>query len=141
MKFSYKTKIYCSSCFRLLKHNKEACSNDECRSKAQRINSELILFDLAEELRSVVTRNYSLIKWYRENRQKAPTCDILFGTSNFCQSILIIFFLSSSHTGKVYQQKSSIHRLSLMLATDGKPLTVSTNSSIWPVGRERFSKK
>lgn len=83
MKFSYKTKIYCSSCFRILKHNKEVCPNDACRSRAQRINSELILFDIAEELRSVVIRNYPLIKWYRENRQKVPACDILFGSNDF----------------------------------------------------------
>ncbi|CAM4790447.1 unnamed protein product [Rotaria magnacalcarata] len=113
VQFSYKTIIYCSSCFETLQDIKEQCLNDKCQDKAHMINSELVLFDIAHEIRSVVARNYSLIKWYQENRQSGPLCDIVFGD--------------------VYLKKSSKNRLSLLLATDGKPLTVSTRSSVWPV--------
>jgi hypothetical protein len=82
VKFSYKTIIYCSSCFRKLQHIKERCSNDECQRQTHKINSELILFDVADEIRSVAARSYPLIKWYQENPEYGPPCDIVFGNYN-----------------------------------------------------------
>jgi hypothetical protein len=80
MKFSYETIIYCSSYFRKLRHIKERCSNDECQHQIHKINSELILFDVADEIRSITTRLF--IKWYQENPQNGPPCDVLFGNYN-----------------------------------------------------------
>ena len=47
-----------------------------------KINSELILFDVADEIRSITIKNYYLIKWYQENPENSPPCDILFGNYN-----------------------------------------------------------
>ncbi|CAF0810132.1 unnamed protein product [Rotaria sordida] len=113
VKFSYKTIIYCSSCFKKLQHIKQRCSNHECQNQMHKINSELILFDVADKIRSINIKNYHLIKWYQENLENGPPCDILFG--NF------------------YRTKSSKNRLRSMLSTDDKPLTISTNSSTWLV--------
>ncbi|CAF0925433.1 unnamed protein product [Rotaria sp. Silwood1] len=57
--------------------------------------------------------NYQLIEWYRKNPDKGPACDILFGDFN--------------------QHRLSQKLISIMMSTDGKPLTTSNNSSIWPV--------
>ncbi|CAF3173338.1 unnamed protein product, partial [Rotaria sp. Silwood2] len=43
------------------------------------------------------------------------------------------YFFIYIRTENFYRTKSSKNRLSLILSTDGKPLTISTNSSIWPV--------
>ncbi|CAF4221762.1 unnamed protein product [Rotaria sordida] len=102
VKFSYKTIIYCSSCFKKLQHIKQRCSNNECQNQMRKINSELILFDVANEVRSITIKNYHLIKWYQEN----------------------------SENGNFYRTKSSKNRFSLILSTDSKPLTIPTNSSI-----------
>ncbi|CAF1182175.1 unnamed protein product [Rotaria sordida] len=110
VKFLYKTIIYCSSCSKKLQHIKQRCSNNECQNQMRKINSELILFDVANEIRSITIKNYHLIKWYQENPENGLPYDILFG--NF------------------YRTKSSKNCLSLMLSTDSKPLTISTNSSI-----------
>ncbi|CAF4483132.1 unnamed protein product [Rotaria sp. Silwood2] len=62
VKFSYKTIIYCSSCFKKLQHIKQRCFNDEYQNQMHKINSELILFDVADEIHSIAIKNYHLIK-------------------------------------------------------------------------------
>ncbi|CAF4820702.1 unnamed protein product, partial [Rotaria sp. Silwood1] len=42
------------------------------------IDEELILFGVADEIRSITIKNYHLIKWYQENSKNSPPCDILF---------------------------------------------------------------
>jgi len=64
VKSSYKTIIYYSSCFLELQYIKERCSNDECQHQIDKINSELILFDVADEIRSITAHNHHVIKWY-----------------------------------------------------------------------------
>ena len=84
-------------------------------------------------MRSVTIRNYSLINWYQKNSENGPPSDILFSNHillsyNIGKSFSLYIF-----TGNFYRNKPSKNCLSLILATDGKPLTVSTNSSICPV--------
>ena len=90
VKFSYKTIIYCSSCFRELRQFREKCLNTKCQEKTYIMNSELIVFDITDQIRSIVARNYSFIKWYQENSQNEPPCDIVFGIHFFGTTVFII---------------------------------------------------
>ena len=83
VKFSYKTLVYCSSCFHTLSGIKEKCFNGKCRNESSKINSELILFNIHDEIRRVVSMNYQVLKWYQDNKDEGPCSDILFGLRIF----------------------------------------------------------
>ena len=54
------------------------------------MNSELILFDITDQIRSIVARNDSFIKWYQENPQNGPPCGIVFDIHFFDTTVFII---------------------------------------------------
>ena len=79
VKFPCKTRIYCSSCFQTLSSIKDRCFKDHYSKKSLKINFELILFNICDEIRRVVPTNYQVIKQYPENKDEGPCCNILFG--------------------------------------------------------------
>ena len=77
--------------------------------------SELVINDVKEEIRSTAQRYLNLINEYKDNSNHLLPCDVL--------------------NGSVYQhlKGNNQHQLTIMMHTDGAPVTKIGGKSLWPI--------
>jgi len=114
------TTFLCSSCYTKCgkaTFNTKACKNATCSRSNVTLKTheivEIVNLDLRTQLKSIITRNFSLMS---KNKDYFPNADIPNGR----------FYRTS-----VFESKCNV--ITLTLHTDGAPLIRTTKQSIWPL--------
>ncbi|CAF2041896.1 unnamed protein product [Rotaria magnacalcarata] len=109
VEFNYRTFISCTKCNKDLLKFGDKCN---CIETNHLMNTEFVLFSLADEIRRVVKNNIDLIEFFRIHKAEFPY-DIV--------------------NGNLYVNRIKNNPITLILGSDGKPTFKSSKTSAWPV--------
>ncbi|CAF2017072.1 unnamed protein product [Rotaria magnacalcarata] len=120
------SEFYCNLCLKLctLRSGRKLCINEKCKlfNKVLRNRniSEVVTFDIKQQLKSITARNISLFG----NNKFAEPFDISCGS--YYKEMMILLNTSNQ------MSKTQTCSISLNIHTDGAPLVRTTKSSLWP---------
>ncbi|CAF2156229.1 unnamed protein product [Rotaria magnacalcarata] len=140
------SKYYCNGCTQLciMRKNKKICDNRDCAFSRLSLKShqisKIVELDLATQLKTIISRNFSLFF----NEQKlSQDFDVPHGRqyqsfpTSKNQKITLIIHADDFDVphGRQYQSfpTSKNQKITLIIHADGSPLVRTTKSSVWPV--------